>query len=136
MGSRFCAHITRRDVDLLAEDQDKMLAGIDMLRRTGAEEFQVRFQDDPQPTIWFATATYKVANGEVVQEASGAMDPVTAVLRLCETIVDGGMCAHCKKPTGFEPHDITPMPGEQLWCWYQYDPELKKYRRSCEGDER
>jgi hypothetical protein len=47
-------------------------------------------------------------------------------------LVDGAMCAHCGKPTGLEPTLLVDMPFPEHICWYQYDPELKTFRRGCE----
>lgn len=122
-------------MDFLAEDQDKAMAGIEFLRRTGATQFSIRFQDDEEPTVWVAVVKYNL-DGEDIYEAAGAIQPRRAIMRLCEMLADGGTCVHCKRPTGFEPDDITTMPVAELVCWYQYDPELKTYRRACEGDKK
>ena len=66
-------------------------------------------------------------------EVAAAANPVRAALRLCEQLVDGGMCTHCNRPAGLEPDSIDAMPLNDLVCWYQYDPELKTFRRGCEG---
>jgi hypothetical protein len=58
------------------------------------------------------------------------MDPLDAVFRLCDEVIDGGQCTHCRKPAGFEP-SIETMPLNQFVCWYQWDPELKTFRRGC-----
>ena len=107
-----------------------MLAATDLVRRTGAKQVQVRYQDDEEPTVWIAVALYA---DERVEVAAG-MNPVRAMLRLCETLVDGGICTHCHRPTGLEPDSITAPPMSDLFCWYVYDPELKVFRRGCEGD--
>jgi hypothetical protein len=75
-------------------------------------------------------------DGETIWETAAAMNPVRAILRLCERLIDGSICTHCKRPAGFEPDDITSMPANDFFCWYQYDPELKTFRRGCEGDDR
>jgi hypothetical protein len=105
---------------------DRFLAAVDLLGRTGAQEFQIRFCDEEQPTIWMAAARWRKH-----WEAAGAMNPQAAVFRLCDSVVDGGSCTHCHRPTGFVP-DIDPMPLDKMFCWYQWDPELKTFRRGCE----
>jgi hypothetical protein len=113
----------------------KITAGVELLRRCGAESFQLRYSDDERPIVWMAVATIhpSVTGRKGVSEAAGALDPESAVMRLCAQLVDGGRCSHCGRPTGFE---TTPdqMPLSRAICWYQFDPELNTFRRGCEGD--
>ena len=126
------------------EDLDpKALAGVDLLRRTGAKEFQIRYSDDEQPVVWLAVAGYRGERRNPITgkstsaehfEAAGAMDPTTAIMRLCEQLIDGGLCRHCHRRTIF---NADAEPGELLdavGCVYAWDPELKTFRRNCEGD--
>lgn len=112
----------------------RLLAGVDMLRRTGAADFQLRYSDDVQPVVWMAIATWQ-RDGRLVQEVGAALDPLCAVLRLCEEVIDGGHCQHCQRATGFEPDSIEDMPGDDTLCWYQWDPELKTFRRGCASSD-
>jgi hypothetical protein len=115
------------------------LAAIDLLRRTGATEFAIRFQDDDEPVVWIAQSGYltdahgrPVATGKPNRyEVAAALRPEWAIYRLCDQLMDGGQCQHCNRPTGIT-HDFERMPMEAMVCWYQYDPELNTYRRSCE----
>lgn len=100
-----------------------------MIGRTGASNFQMRYQDDEEPTVWIAIAQYD--DGRF--ECAAAPDIVTATFRLCDTLIDGGVCTHCQRPTGFSP-DLDPLPLAAHVCWYQWDPELGTFRRGCEGD--
>jgi len=102
---------------------------VEMVGRTGSEFFQCRYSDDEQPVVWMAVGKW----GETYEVGAG-MSPVRAVMRLLETVVDGGTCQHCGKPTGFT-EDFDDMPMDKLVCWYQYDPELKKLRRGCAGED-
>lgn len=108
----------------------RTVAAVDLLRRSGAREFQVRFTDDPQPVIWIAYARWPAGG-----DAAAALGPDAAVLRLCEQVLDGGRCVHCDRTTTFLPEhtDRAPLPG---LCAYQWDPELSTFRRSCEGSHR
>jgi hypothetical protein len=110
-------------------DDPRFLATVDLVRRTGAQQFQIRYSDDEQPIVWMAVAGY----GEG-WEAAGAMSPLMAVWRLAEALVDGAQCQHCYKPTGITNDWTGAMPLPGLICWYIYDPEVNTYRRSCEGD--
>ena len=108
----------------------KMTAGITMLRRTGATQVQIRYSDDEQPVIWMAVAGYPGDRWET----AASLDPERAVLRLCEQLIDGGQCTHCRRPAGFEPDALESMPADRAFCWYQWDPELAVFRRGCEGE--
>jgi len=108
----------------------KFIAGVDMIRRTGSQTFRIGYSDeaDGPPTVWFATATWLKS-----QEAAGALDPVTAIMRLCELVIDGGLCKHCNLPTIFISDSDDSFLSE-IGCVYAWDPELKVFRRGCEGE--
>jgi hypothetical protein len=110
-----------------ADLDERFTPAVDMIGRTGARQFQIRYCEEEEPTVWMAAARW-----DDHWEVAASLDPVTALFRLCEQIVDGGTCMHCHRPTGFHV-DFHRMPWEQLVCWYSYDPELKTFRRSCEG---
>lgn len=111
----------------LPVDDPMYLAAVDLIGRTGAQDYQVRYQDDLEPVVWVAVAIYP---GRA--EAAAALEPAMATYRLCAQLVEGGMCAHCLRAAGFD-WNFGAMPLNQLVCWYQYDPELKTFRRGCEG---
>lgn len=110
----------------------RFIAGVAMIGRTGATDFRVGCSDpdDGDPTVWYAVATWKQG-----AEAGGALSPVRAVMRLCEQIIDGGVCAHCQRLTIF---DDNPNDGpwdallDAMGCVYAWDPELGTFRRGCE----
>lgn len=121
----------------------RFVAGVDMLRRTGAADVQIRWSDDEDPTVWFVVVRHRVAHGRPqpfgpinAWETAAGHDPVEAVLRLCEQVIDGGTCAHCDRPTMFVATlDEDPdFPLQQGFCVTSWDPELATYRRICEGD--
>lgn len=116
------------------QTKDKLLAAINYLRRTGAKQVQVRYSDDDSPPIWFVVAKFDGKNHLGIKgiEVDAATEPLAAALRLCERLTDGGVCLHCHKNAAFEPNSLLRMPFDNQICWYQYDPELKKYRRGCE----
>ena len=110
----------------------RFIAAIDLIGRSGATSWQVRYSDDEKPVVWFCVAIY---GKKGAFETAAAPDPVEAALRLCTQIIDGAQCTHCKKPTVFYPtHDEQPIMLDDLFCNYQWDPELKTFRRGCEGD--
>lgn len=107
----------------------RIVAAIKLLARTGAESFQLRYHDDEEPMLWLAYA--KWPHGE---EATGATTPLLAVMRLAEQVIDGGRCAHCGKPSGLTDDWAATLPLPEHICWWQFDPELKTFRRACEGE--
>lgn len=119
-----------------------MTAAIDLIGRTGAESFTLRYsEEEGQPTIWIAFALWPVANGGYTVMSGSSMQPVLAVLDLAEKITDGGTCTHCGRVTIFEADWTKPtlppltLGGQQLeHCNIQYDPELNTFRRQCEGE--
>lgn len=124
-------------------------AAVELVRRCGAGGFQIRWsgrpesggaeydEGDPVPVVWIAIADFTGASSSAQldgYETAAGMTPLTAVLRLADQLVDGAICLHCKRPTGVS-HDFgDAMPLSRAVCWYQFDPELSTYRRSCEGD--
>jgi hypothetical protein len=111
-----------------ADEHPKMVAALAMIGRTGAVGSRIRYSDDEQPVVWLVVGEWPGGRHEV----AAGMTPLRAALRLCEQVIDGGVCQHCHRPAGFEPDSITSMPLGSAVCWYQYDPELRTYRRSCE----
>jgi hypothetical protein len=111
----------------------RFIPAVDVIGRTGCKSFELRHHGGPDdhdvdgPLVWCAVATYPDGRFEV--DASG--DPVRAVLRLCERLIDGGVCVHCHRPSIFS-EDITTAPFDALGCVTAWDPELKTFRRGCE----
>lgn len=110
-------------------DDPRFVAAVDLVGRTGAKGFQMRWSDDEEPTVWIAVADY--GDGH---EAAAALHPLPAVLRLIEQLIDGGLCAHCRRPSAVSDDWQHEQPLDEVFCWYVFDPERKTYRRSCEGD--
>lgn len=112
----------------------RFTAGLDLLRAsTGISQAQVRFHDDESPVIWMAVALWAGGRWEV----AAGRHPTEAVLRLCEEVIDGGVCVRCSKPTMFLPDmDDNSLPLDVISCVYSWDPELSTFRRSCDGDDR
>lgn len=106
---------------------DRDLAAIKLIGRTGAKEFTIRFCAEAEPIVWMALADYPDGKHAV----AAALTPSSAIMHLCDELVDGGSCMHCNRPTGFTP-DLGTMPMDDFFCWYQWDPELKTFRRGCE----
>lgn len=104
----------------------RTLAAVHFIGSTGAEGFQVRYQDDEQPVVWIAVATYSSG----LADAAASIDPNRAVLRLAKQVTDGGICTHCSRATAFDTGEARPTYAIER-CWYAYDPEHDEIRRSC-----
>jgi hypothetical protein len=123
------AHKRRRsDIPPDPIKDPRFIAAVDLIGHTGSTNFQIRYCDEVKPIVWIAAAQFGKH-----WECAAAMNPLRAVFRLCDSLMDGGLCVHCNRPSGFEP-SIDPMPMSKLICWYQWDPELKVFRRGCSGD--
>lgn len=126
----------------------RFIAGVKLLERSGAREFRIGWSDpdDGDPTVWYAYARWQVDLqtgrpvarwGRAYHEAMAAIDPVEAVMRLCEKMVDGGICTHCDRMTVFSPNvdpQLEEITAVAAGCLYGWDPELETFRRGCEGD--
>jgi hypothetical protein len=123
-------------------DEPRLMAAVDMARRTGAREVQIRYSDDEQPVVWMVVAGYSTRGdgvprptGKVNRFRVGAgLSPLEAAMALLNDAVDGAICTHCGRPTGITGDFEGKMPLDEYICWYRYDPELKTFRRDCEGD--
>lgn len=133
------------------EEDPRFIAAVDLIGRTGALGFQIRYSDEEMPVVWNAVAWYPALDGEhphlndpksgepAIAQAGGGMTPLQAIFELCNKLIDGGLCTHCGRATAFTEdlldtslldQAIIPIPV----CWTSYDPELKTFRRGCEGD--
>jgi hypothetical protein len=132
------------------EGEAYMMACVDLIRRTGSTVFQLRYSDDEEPMVWMAVATYPSALampntsglGKQLRikhkaECASALDPILAVHRLCEQLIDGGQCVHCKRATMMEENWSNPVNDvfkylDREFCWRVYDPELKTFTIGCQ----
>ena len=106
---------------------DRLVAALDLIGRTGAKNVQIRYDDDPEPTVWVVDAEW--VHG---RECAGGMTPAAAAMRLADEVVSA--CAHCGRPAGVTETWTEEMPLAHVVCWYVFDPETKRFRRSCEGE--
>jgi hypothetical protein len=124
-----------------SSDDPRLGAAAKLIGRTGARSFQIRYSDDEDPVVWMAVGEWFMGpdgrpvgkGGKQAFEAAAAMNPLQAVLRLLDQVIDGGFCDHCKRPSGVTDHWESKMPLSDTVCWYVFDPEMEVYRRSCEG---
>lgn len=112
----------------------RFTAALDLMGRMGAKQVHVRYQDDQQPVLWVVAVEVPSKDGWA-WDCAGAMDPLLAATRLLEQLTDGGHCAHCDRTSALwtEWQHEPPFAGEAI-CWYIFDPETEKFRRSCEGE--
>ena len=108
-------------------DDPRFIAGVDLVGRTGAKSFQIRYSDDEKPTVWMAVGEW-IRDGKSRYNVGASTGPLGALFDLLDKSIDGGICQHCQRPTGFS-EDIDPMPLDEMVCWYQWDPERKVFRR-------
>jgi hypothetical protein len=119
----------------------RYIAAINLIRRNGAREIQLRYDEEQTPIVWVAVAGFSIINGVPTgrgninaHQAGGALDPLQAIFALCRACLDRrGLCVHCGRNTMFD-ETFDPQPLEDLYCWYQWDPEMKTFRRGCEGN--
>ena len=128
------------DPEASAQDP-RYVAAIDLIRRNGAREIQLRYDEEQKPIVWVATAGFSIIDGKIsgrgkvnAHQAGGGLDPLTAIFALCRACLDRrGQCVHCGRNTMFD-ENFESQPLALFYCWYQWDPELKMFRRGCEGD--
>ncbi len=107
----------------------RFVAGVDLLARSGATSFDLRWQDTNQPVVWLAVASW----GDHHEVAAG-LHPIVALDRLLELVLDGGKCTRCGRPLAIELtasddliRDIELIGG----CVLRFDSESRSYARTC-----
>lgn len=124
-------------VVLMSEHDERIVAGTEMLGHLGSSSFEMRYSEPElknSPTVWIAIAHFDNFAAPPPPQVAAGLAPLHALEKLLENLIDGGTCQHCGKPTLFY-KEHTEMTEIALFCAYVYDPELKKYRRGCEGDD-
>lgn len=104
-------------------------AVLTFLRRAGAGEIQVRYDEEQEPIFWLVVGKW----GDTY-EADTALTPLRAAVRLAERIADGGTCAYCTRTTALSDDWRSPTILDDVVCWWVYDPETQQFRRGCEGE--
>ncbi len=118
------------------EGDPRWIPAVDLLRRTGMREFQIRFCEEDEPVVWIAVARHDVIGGKPVAKggspvwsAGAGMNPTAALFALCDSLIDGGICRYCQRPAGFAPDpEMGLLPGV---CWQRWNPGRKEFSRSC-----
>ena len=112
----------------------KLKACVELIGRTGASTWQLRYDDREPPCVWTCVVEYDRGDGGPWEAAAGR-GPLEAVVRLVERLVDGGICHHCGRPTALDTFDDDhPMRRSvaALGCLYSYDPDEGSWVRGCE----
>lgn len=110
----------------------RIVAIADLVGRSSAEQFQLRYSDEEKPVVWMALAVYSGSRWDV----AAGHTPLEAASRLLEQLVDGGTCQRCGRGTAVaDDQDDVVEALDAAVCWYVYDPELNTYRRSCEDPD-
>jgi hypothetical protein len=95
-------------------DEDRMVAAVAMIGRTGATAFTFGYQDEQTEVIaeadWYAQAYYK--GTRVITEHHP--DPVTAAEDLLRRLLEGGVCTHCGGLVALSERGATIHPGTRL----------------------
>jgi hypothetical protein len=77
-----------------AAQEDAVVAGVDLVGRSGASDVEIGYLDDDVPSEqahWYAQASYQGAR----IAAENLRGPVEAVEALARRILTGAKCAHC-----------------------------------------
>lgn len=111
---------------------DVMMAGIEMLRRSGQSDFQLGFFDDVKPIVWVVMGHWNREGREHHVPGCG-LTPEQAVMDLCERVMDGGKCTHCDRVTAFHKPDEPPLPDFMTGhlCYWEYHEDAKRFLRGC-----
>lgn len=117
--------------------RDRYVALVDLCRRAGARTYRIEHTEEANgPVVWVAIAETRWPTRPI--EFAAGLSPVDATYGLAANLVDGGTCVHCTRLSGLEALDADvdtePFDGPVPICWYRFDPELRTYRRECEGD--
>lgn len=115
----------------MQDGQDpRFIAAVDMIGKSGGKSFQIRYDDEQDPVVWVAVAELRGGHWE----CAGGKTPLQAAFRLLETLYDGGLCGHCGRVAGVTLDWSADLPFADETCWWVYDPETQRFRRSCEGE--
>lgn len=105
----------------MVEDQDAVIACVDLVGRSGGKNFEIGYLDDDVPVEkarWWAKAQYEGARIMV----EGKTSPTEACEALVRKILAGGMCTGCKKTV-----TLADDPGGDNYCrWRRYADTWKE----------
>lgn len=110
----------------------RLIAAMGVIGRTGATDIDIRYSDDTEPVVWLVVAHYE-GDGRKAYQTAAALDPLTAILELCENLIDGGYCVDCNRPTAFDPSlDNTGVFDIDKLCWITWRYNDADFKRACE----
>jgi hypothetical protein len=126
------------------EDQDpRFFPALDLLKRTGVRQVQIRYHDDEDPVIWMVAAcwyadehrmpvaTKEESEGTMWKVAAG-FDPSQALFSLLDGVIgehSGGVCTYCMRPSAFDPSDPPRPRLVDNFCWLTFNGS--EFERGC-----
>lgn len=120
----------------------RTVAGVELLGRSGAEAFELAYDDDHKPRVdWWAGANWRGHRVFSEKYPYGAQ----AVEDLLGRVLNGGLCTRCERITVLG--IVTPQPKRSKlrppdkvgYCTFILhatdldDPNTYRYVRDCEG---
>jgi hypothetical protein len=127
-----------------APEQDpRFFPALDLLKRTGVRQVQVRYHDEEHPTIWNVVGKWYADEHDMIvatkDEAEGTMwrvaagfDPAQALFALLQGLIgehSGGACTYCMRLTAL---DVSDPPRDRLvdnFCWWTFNGS--EFERGC-----
>lgn len=106
----------------MTDSDDRALAAVDLIGRTGATDLEVGYLHDDVPSdqaAWWATARYRGTRVTVEHKRS----PAHALDALLARLLDGGQCRWCARPV------TNRKAGGRRHCRYRLDGD--RYVRGC-----
>lgn len=104
-------------------DTDALLAGVELVGRTGATGLEVGYLHEDVPSDqagWYAQATFQGAK----VFAENHTGPVPAIEELANKLLEGGHCQHCQRTVSLTGHKF-------LYC--RWERRGRNWIRGCEN---
>jgi hypothetical protein len=111
-------------------DEDQLIAGVELVGRTGARELQVGYLHEDVPSEragWYAHAQYRGAR-ITVEDKRG---PVEAVEALAERLLTSAVCQHCKGLVSLRPDGALAYIGGHFLDGTPITEELVRSMPQC-----
>jgi hypothetical protein len=115
-------------------DDPRLVALTKLIGHTGASGFQLRYDDNEEPLVWIAVASYEDdESASTIHQVGAGLTPIQAAYRVTESLMDGGQCTHCHRPSAvaLDPAEII---GDEVICWYVYRDARQEFVRDCEDE--
>lgn len=112
------------------DDEDAVVAAVELIGRTGARGFQFGYLHEDVPTeeaAWYAHAQYRGAR--IIEENHPG--PVEAIEALAKRILEGGICQHCNGLIGLSMAGVMIYPGTRMLDGTVMTPERARTMKQC-----